>query len=190
MSEPQKKNLLLRILGDNFWSVLILAGILIFGASYFLYFRSEIGKLRAGGEFDLSKYERELQTRSESLNNLKKSVAFLNSINKLDREKIDRLIPGTPDEPSLILALETIVRDSGLVLLSIDTKKGAEPKGSTAKDLKTVDVTLGIGGGDYVGLKAFLESIERNLRLFDIESFAYNPGSSAYSVRLRAYYLE
>lgn len=190
MPELQKKSLMITVLGNNYWSVLILSGILIFGASYFLYFKSEIEKLRAGGEFDSSRYSMELGARTQSLNNLKQSVAFLNSISKLDREKIDRMLPAMPDEPSLVLAIETMVRDSGLVLLSIDAKQGAELKESSIKNLKTIDVTLGIGGGDYTGLKAFLDSIERNLRLSDIVSFAYNPGSSAYSVRLRAYYLE
>lgn len=190
MPELQKKSLMAAVLGNNYWSVLILSGILIFGASYFLYFKSEIAKLRAGGEFDSLKHVAELEVRTRSLNNLKQAVGFLNSINKLDREKVDRMLPSSPDEPALIVALQTIARDSGLVLLSIDTKLGGESKGSADKNLKTVDVTLSIGGGDYAGLKTFLENVERNLRLSDVESFAYNPGSSAYSVRLRAYYLQ
>lgn len=190
MPEIQKKSFLASILGEHFPSVLVLCGIIIFASSYLIYFKGELNKIRKGGEYDSSRYELELAVRSEALKNLKDSVAVLNSINKADKDKIDRFIPNIPDEPSLITTLGTVIRDSGMVLLSIDTKLGFEPKGNAVKGLKIVEVTMGIGGGDYQSFKNLMESMEKNIRIIDVESFAYSPGSSAYSIRLRTYYLE
>ena len=186
----QKKNFWMTILGENFASVLALAGIIIFLAAYFVYFRAEIGKLSANGEYDSLRYEKELSARSEAFKNIKDSLAVLNSISKSDKEKIDRFLPSSPDEPSIVASVSTIVRDSGMVLLSLDAKSDSELKQSVVPGLKAIDVTLGFGGGDYTSLKNFFESLEKNLRLMDVESFAYSPGSNAYSIRLRAYYLD
>lgn len=190
MPAVQKKNFLAAILGEYYLSVLALAGIIIFLAAYFIYFRTEIKKFSSEGEYDPARYEIELGARNEAFKNLRDSLAILNTVTKNDKEKISRFLPGAPGEPDIVTSLSTIIRDSGMVLLSIDTKSGFEVKGSPLKGLKTVEVTLSFGGGDYIGFKSLLESLEKNLRIMDIESFAYNPGSNAYSIRLRAYYLE
>lgn len=190
MAAKETKNWFAAVLEENFISLLLVIGFLIFGSAYLAYFNDETQKLRSGGEFDAARRERGLAKRTETLQKLKNSVSALDSINKTDREKINRFLPATPEEATLLQILATIVRDSGLTLLTVDTSLGFESKGNDIKGLKTVELALGIGGGDYKGIKTFLEMAEANLRLLDIESFAYNPEASAYSLRLRAYYLE
>lgn len=190
MAEKDAKNWFAALMEENFISLLAVIGFLIFGSVYLAYFNGEIQKLRSGGEFDVIRRERVLAKRTVTLQKLKNSLTSLDSINKTDREKINRFLPAAPEEASLLTTLATIVRDSGLTLLTIDTSSGFESKGNNIQGLKTVEVALGVGGGDYKGIKTFLEMVEANLRLLDIESFAFNPDVSAYSFRLRAYYLE
>lgn len=190
MAEKDAKNWFAALIEENFISLLVVIGFLIFGSAYLAYFNGEIQKLRSGGEFDVTGRERVLAKRTETLQKLKNSISDLDSINKTDREKINRFLPATPEEASLLQILATIARDSGLTLLTINTSSGFEAMGNNIQGLKTVELALGVGGSDYKGIKTFLEIVEANLRLLDIESFAYNPDASAYSLRLRAYYLE
>lgn len=190
MIEKDAKNWFAVLLEENFISLLVVIGFLIFGSAYLAYFNGEMQKLKSGGEFDPARRERVLVKRTETLQKLKNSLTALNSINKTDREKINRFLPISPEEASLLATLATIVRDSGLTLLTMDTSSGFESKENNLPGLKTVEVALGVGGGDYKGIKTFLEMVEANLRLLDVESFAFNSDVSAYSFRLRAYYLE
>ena len=137
------------ILAEHFMSALILAAILIFGAAYLFYFKGELARSRAGGEFDVARARSELLLRKEELGKLKSAVAALNSVSMEDREKIDRFLPKTPEEPSILSSISLILRDAGLVLLSVDATPTGEPKGKFPKGLKAVEVTMGIGGGNY-----------------------------------------
>ncbi|MBI2099476.1 hypothetical protein HYT45_03655 [Candidatus Uhrbacteria bacterium] len=187
---PEAKKQKQSILAEHFWSTLALAAILMFGGAYLAYFKNEIARFKPGGIFDAGRVKKELEARGEELAKLKSAVAALNSISMEDREKIERFFPPIPDEPSIIASVSQMARASGLVLLSIDAAGTGEPRGKFPKGLKAVEITMGAGGGNYIRLKTFLEALEVSIRLFDIQSLAYAPASNAYSIRLRAYYLE
>lgn len=186
---PATKNNI-SLLARHFPSILVLSGALIFGTAYFVYFKKEVMSLRPGGKYDVGIRQAELSSRVEELKKLKSAITALNSISSVDREKIDIFLPAAAEEPTLFTAIAGIARESGLTLLSIDAATSGALKGNYPQGLKTVDLTFGVGGGNYTRLKTFLESLESNLRLLDIQSFAYSPQGSAYSIRARAYFLE
>ncbi len=190
METPAVKKGITEILfGENFISLLVLSAVLIFGGVYFAYFKSEIEKLRPGGALDVSSVKREAEIRGEALGKLKMGTSALSSVSKIDREKIDVFLPQTADEPAILVALSTIARESGMALLTADVSAGSQLKGDYPDGLKTVVITLGMGGGDYGRLKLFLQNVERNLRIMDVESLAFAPTSAAYSLRIKAYFL-
>ena len=67
---------------------------------------------------------------------------------------------------------------------------GAESEGlsKTEKSLREIGITLSLEGGGYLAFKDFLDLLEHNLRILDVESFSYNPKETDIELRLKTYY--
>lgn len=106
-------------------------------------------------------------------------------------QKIDRLVPRGRDVPRLIVELESLASETGVLLKNIGLAEAATD--STQKfstPVSVADLVVTVTGGDYVTLKRFLEAIEKNSRLLDVRSFSFAKGLQDYTIRLRAYYRE
>lgn len=108
-----------------------------------------------------------------------------------DVGKISSVIPNKKSPAELVSSLETIAKQSGLQLVEI-TMGGAKKEG---QELQTTSIELGLTGS-YESFTAFLDLVEKNIRLLDIfevsVSQAATPGGQIvlnFRVKINAYYL-
>ncbi len=65
------------------------------------------------------------------------------------------------------------------------------PEPSNLSNLKTLNIVLGVVGGDYAAFKVLLAKIEKHIRLLDLLSIDFSvdeSGVNEYSLNLRTYY--
>ncbi|MCD6528404.1 hypothetical protein J7K44_02090 [bacterium] len=132
-----------------------------------------------------------LQSEEESINR------FYQLSEKLDSEKykeslkkIDYALPSTIFPPSLFNFLQKKARDKGLSLDGI----GTIVTGSLGKNtkIKTHSFNLSLSGR-YSALKSFLTFLEKNARLFEVESISFSSPSLreepifSFSIRMRVH---
>jgi len=87
-------------------------------------------------------------------------------------KQLDFILPDNQDEPNLIVQLETIANNSGIVLSNIAIVEEKKEEGKTS-DYGTANINLKLSGS-YESFKSFLETVENNLRLIDIDSIDFN----------------
>ena len=96
--------------------------------------------------------------------------------NKIDQ--LDQALPAQKDLPGLLVQIDSLAAQSGLVLNSVNftslspasSDNGiASVQASSALAMKTMKVSLTLSG-NYTGLKNFLVALENNLRLSDVNS--------------------
>jgi Tfp pilus assembly protein PilO len=104
---------------------------------------------------------------------------------------------GTADIPSILDSFSRMVGESGLNMTLFNINQGTpslEPKPNT---IKTIDLDIG-ASGTYEAFKAYLDRLQRNLRIVDVVSISVDSESGAVSssqilkvsLKLRTYYQE
>jgi len=127
--------------------------------------------------------------------------------NKENIDKISFIMPSKEDIPNLIVQLESLVKDQGLILDKLEVSMPSEESPSKmiseegvpikqetqAKKYKTLLISLGFIG-DYTALKNFFYAAEENIRLLDIDSINISreseevPGILKFDLTLKTYY--
>jgi len=127
----------------------------------------------------------------------------LYSDNKESIDKINFILPRERDLPNLIIQLEALVLEQGLLLEQLELSVAEEGTSGKAEELRTtkttamnyhtVDINLGFMG-NYSAFKNFLKAVEENMRLMDVDSISFspeseeNPGIFKFNLRLKTYY--
>jgi len=106
--------------------------------------------------------------------------------NKESVEKADYVLPPEEKIPDLIVQLEALAFEQGLLLEKIDIATAvkeeksrlpeATAKEKTVETYKTLSISLRLVGS-YEAFKTFLNSVEENIRLIDIKSVDFSPES-------------
>ncbi|HET8575270.1 MAG TPA: type 4a pilus biogenesis protein PilO [Candidatus Paceibacterota bacterium] len=127
----------------------------------------------------------------------------LNSFSPDELTRLDHMLPNHVDNVRLILELNAIAARNNMVMKNINfalapdaSGNANSPSNSQTKEVQTVGVSFSVKG-DYHTLIAFLQDLERSLRMIDIESvnFSVPQGSTAdsstytYSIVLHTYWL-
>ncbi len=139
--------------------------------------RTEIAQLRAGIAGD-SVYATELENQVKD---------FL-TLNTGKKTKVHRTMPLSVQTPELFVMFDTIARDNGLSLTSIDT--AADPGSIGPDGVVPVRVSFSVAGGSYSAFRNFLHGVEQNERLSDVQSIMFAPSAGSYSIVLRTYYVD
>lgn len=123
-------------------------------------------------------------------------------------KNIDYIMTNDVDAPGLIVQLEALAGGSGMLLSNINFALSEESIGSEkAKEVRSGEIKteqaskqyniVNINAkmtGDYLAFNRFLQLVEENLRLLDIESITFAPHQTSgasnfeFDVNLRAYY--
>ena len=144
----------------------------------------------------------------QKIEELKKSDILSGS----NYQRVVDAIPAGEDLPGLLVQLEALASQNGLILDEVniisseaDSKKSAKSSqpaavisGEETKQgggLKTLGVQLSLSG-DFNGLRSFLKAVENNLRLMDVFSVNINNSGAAgsreslsgYGIKLNVYY--
>ncbi|PJE57491.1 MAG: hypothetical protein COU82_01680 [Candidatus Portnoybacteria bacterium CG10_big_fil_rev_8_21_14_0_10_38_18] len=116
-------------------------------------------------------------------------------------EKTTYILPDNEDLPNLIVQLEALAFEQGLLLEKIEFAAvnqdavGGGEEGSTAstQNYQTITITLKLMGS-YPALKNFLKETEENMRLMDVSSINFSTSSGEtpeifeFDLRLNTYY--
>lgn len=106
-------------------------------------------------------------------------------------EKINRLLPKGRDVPRLLVELEALANETGLLLKDIGVSEGkTDDIKQFPNGVKPVDLVITVSAGDYATLKRFLDAVEKNVRLLNVKSFTFSKGLQAYTINVQAFYRE
>lgn len=118
------------------------------------------------------------------LENLKKKTAqWRVDFSKAEESivKMNLALPDEEDFPNLIVALENLAGSSGVILGSIDFGSAIRGRSSAVKsdevNALTSDLTMQVRG-TYEAFKLFLDKIESNVRVIDIQSINFSSDSA------------
>lgn len=181
--------------------ILLILAILLPG--YFLALKPQYSLYQKNKE-QVKQYQQQRDIKIKQLKDYKKRVSVYQSLDSLEETKINQVLPDNLDEANLYVSLESLIQKAELVLTEISIQsvksttpkkdplqEGADAQAQTAIDsqLGLVDIKLGLGGVSYTKLKNLLNLVETNLRLLDIENFAFNAEEGVLDLSLKTYYL-
>lgn len=117
-------------------------------------------------------------------------------IHKDELKKASYALPSGKEIPNLIVQLEALASENGLVLESLNFLEEAKTKSKeaqTPKPYKNLEVSLQ-AAGTYESLENFLRALELNIRLMDIKSIDFSSKQSEieglfiFNINLIVYY--
>lgn len=167
-------------------------------AGYFFFFKQEYGKIREVGIVDLQGKQNELEAKRSRLSEIEKAHESFKKISGEEIKKIATILPKGKDTPSLLIEMEALAKENGLILSGIDiAETGAisvpvqAQEGAASLNIKKININFKIQGiNSYDKFKTFLSSIEKDIRLLDLNSLTYSPAADSYSISLVTYYQE
>ena len=165
--------------------------------------KSDIAELEAiSGEFD------------ELIANRDHLLSLINSISKENLSRVDRLLPQGPHGSDFLVSMEALTIQNAIALRRIDLvspdadrseaqpqaisaapgtprPSGAASSPRAAKEVQTLPFNLHIAGS-YAGFKKFLQGLERNPRLINVENISFSASSkgeiSEFTLKAETYY--
>ncbi|MEN9557950.1 MAG: Pilus assembly protein PilO [Candidatus Parcubacteria bacterium] len=135
------------------------------------------------------------------LESLQRSIAAAQSIPESALADINEALPMQPDIPKLLQMLAAIAEQNRISLnsvqftpprdTSIEMPRAGLPAGSPM--LQEVGVSMSLASPGYAATRQFLDALERNLRIFDVDTIMVSASDAqseqTYSVQLRTYVL-
>jgi len=140
-------------------------------------------------------------------------LAVVNSISKENLNRIETALPRGQHAAEFLVFLESTIKAHGVEIKKIDlsgmiqknpdaahtSSASSQPRPASTRapiekesPFQELPVSLDISG-TYESFKSFLEAIEKNARLIDIENITFNAPETAseqieFSIRLKTYY--
>jgi Tfp pilus assembly protein PilO len=132
--------------------------------------------------------------------------ALVKRYNAFDQSKLNQLttmLPSNPENMKLILALQSVASQYGLLLQNVKTEDSADttnpgarpvPGSQTSPDLGTITINFSVSG-PYSAFTNYIRSIEKSLRMLEIQkiSFAASDPKTQnyqYTVSVKTYWLK
>jgi hypothetical protein len=185
----------LAVMGSLLFSVLV----------YFLLIGPQFDRVGPGREFDVAALDSQIQQRDQLREQLKSLQQSYEDISTDDVDLLSRILPENENIPELLSQLETIARQSGVSLVSINIaeieERGpqsarqrleAQAQGAnlgTASGTQTLNLQMEISAFSYQSYKQFLESLQAHVRLIDVDRFNYSAENQTHSIGARTYFL-
>jgi len=186
-----------------FISLILLFGTIVIGLFYLGPEWRTFQNLREGLE-KLTAASIELDTLAQNRDQL---ISRINSLPQRDLDRIEKAVPQGPQGAEFLVVLEGFALRHGLILKRVDlTGTKAAERGGTAQPrpsallaqspstgdiIKELPVNLNVQGS-YENLKTFLNDLEMNLRITDVEELSFTaptgPGPFDFSLKLKTYY--
>jgi len=181
-----KKEKLIYYFVYQFKFFLILFILIIFLLGYFLFLLPQIKKIFSP-ELDLKRLEKDLSLRQEFLERLNNLQRDWQNLSPEGVKKIDLALPSEEKRLEYLAFLDLLIRENNFSYLSFTFLAEKKDK---KEDLRTLDLSLGLNGGNYLSLKKFLKSLERNLRISDVDSISFSLATNNFNFRIKTYFLE
>lgn len=202
-TEANKTSPLMQVINEHFDSLLIMAIIIVFVASYFLLIKPKYDTTIIAIKDNISQQEKLYSEQKSRLESLKTAAALYEEI-KLkqlgDVRKVNAVLPNEYVKERLFGEMEEIINKSGFMLSSVnissevaakDSPNSAGAVGQTLpKGVGRLSVSVSIGAIDYAGLKNLLFTLENNNRLLDVENVSFDLGAKTASLEMYTYYFK
>jgi len=184
----------------NLFVVVFVSFLLFF--SYILILQPKVTETATAISENISSHQRLLTAEKTKLKNLKEAVAIYDNIDKVDLERVNRILPNDYNKELLFGELEELITRNGFIPTSIilnkedgtthsDTPAPVDQNDQTIKDsskIGLINISLNIASVDYAGLKNLLEVLESNLRILDVKKVSLDGGGHAGTLELTTYY--
>lgn len=163
--------------------------ILIAGGGYFFVLEPRFRESGQGNKVDLNLIKAELLKRQQHLEQLQALIENYNKISPAEIARIKMILPRDQDIPGLFVQFQELATKNNLLLGAINFNDAPATSGSAEIKKISINVDL-VSSNDisYQEIKKFIASVETNLRLLDIDSVFFTPGSTNYSLTIMAYY--
>lgn len=105
-------------------------------------------------------------------------IAKHQSFTPAQLERLERLLPSHPDNVKLILELDELAKNQGVSLQNVRIEQ-VEESSSRTRTANSADAELGkfilhfAINGTYPGYVQFLESVEKNLRIMNVQKTSF-----------------
>lgn len=132
----------------------------------------------------------------------KKLVDKYNTFDPIMLGKLQTMLPTNPENVNLILEIDSIARQYGLVVQNVKIEDPAQQTPSTPRpgsapvnnEIGTLDISFALAG-PYAGFTSFVKMVEKNLRVVDFEKITFTnvdetKQSYQYSVGIKTYWLK
>ncbi|MDP3964773.1 MAG: type 4a pilus biogenesis protein PilO [bacterium] len=189
----------------------IIVLVLLLGWSIFLAPKYE--SIQNQGLLDYDKKQDTLTQRQSYLSQLQELADEYRAIDQAAVENVNQVLPSEQQLPELFVMLEAFAEDAGLTVERITlTPQGrvqaaAQSRGAVGEDGQSetiesstladptqvgeIGIVMGISVTDfsYAQFKNLMQSIEQNIRLFDLNTVNYAPGTQSFVLNMTTYYL-
>jgi len=182
---------------NYFKFILIFCVFVIFLLSYFLFFPSLIKQYSKMNQQVFEEKKSELAKQKDILKELTELNNIYEKISPSLKEKVLNLLPDEIGLANLYYNLDQLAKQSKYEIDKIDVVAPKQKQTKTIEQLeenerttvlKEVKISIKLDGEGYLNLKEFINLLENNLRIFDIENFNYNSEKSNIELKLRTYY--
>lgn len=143
--------------------------------------------------------QEQLSDERAYLDSLNRSIAAAQQIPAETLADVEEALPSEPGIPELLAALSTIAETYNVQLSSVQFSAPREDAGrgqsatSRGTPVQFVEISMNLSSPNYAATRRYLDAIERNLRLFDVQTISVAPGQGetgqVYSIQLRTYLL-
>ncbi len=199
---PERKpNKILIFISKHFTEVV--AGIVIFWLflGYLLVLHNKIFSEQESVSKMQMQLKQQLAQKQQQLADIDKLFQSYQSLDESHFYKLNRILPKETEGPLIFAQLDALARANESVLMSVQVSEVSEQNLSELKlqqginlppGVKLVSVEanlLGKAGREGYGFyKELLQSVENNLRLFDLEDITFSPGLSVINLSGVVYY--
>jgi len=138
---------------------------------------------------DVQAKQEEYNQYRSVLTRFEKIMADWESVSEEDKRRLDYFLPEGKDVPGIVAMLDTMAAQSGFAVTKVSLSHTEQPI-EKKPDLFPILISMSIDGGTYQNLKQFVEKIENNLRVLDVESLSFQAGKGIYVLNISTYYLK
>ncbi len=113
-------------------------------------------------------------------------LSKFNSLDSADIDRLNKLIPGQSNPMKLVMEIDDLAKNNGLLLKKIDVKEGDEKNGETG----AVSLNIKLAGA-YKSFVSFVKVLEKNLRLMEIKEVNFISSdwdSYEYNMKIATFY--
>lgn len=151
------------------------ATLLFAGIGTFVYFviplYDNVQKLR----LDTEQKNQELTKKQETKIKVEQVLEQYETLAK-EAEKVNLSVPSDKDIPSLLVTMEALAAESGMVMDSLvfaEAAPPAAPERAAVQKYRVMGVSVSVRG-TYAALKNYLAAVEDNIRLLDIMNVSFS----------------
>lgn len=185
LKKEEKKKMPSAIWVRYYTSLVALAVILVAVIGWFLVIGPAYSEYSA---INLEPKQQEQEQLQDALDKFNQIVKDWDAVSEQDKKRLTYFLPTEQDIPGLIAILDETAQQSGFMASKVTLTYVDQPVFPNS-DIYPILLSASIQGGGYRELKNFINKIETNLRLMDLNSLSFQTEGESYLINLAAYYL-